>query len=672
MNGDRERAERARRSSGTQRRRVRLVGIGFAVLAAVYVGRGVYLQGVESEKWSAMAREQSARTVQLPAERGAIYDRDGRPLAVSDAVYRGYLAPREVRDQGRAVTAIRRVLGLSPAEASELRSATSGWTPLPRRLSGSERDRLTAAVRQGLYFERIPARSHPEGELAARLVGSIGPEGRGQSGLELALDSALAGEPGRAVSRRDGRGRLYPLPDARISAARPGLDVRLTLDGKLQSIAESALDHALKETGAVGGDVLFMDPETGELLAVASRRRGAASGVPAFTAPYEPGSTAKPFLLSTLLAENRASLDDSVFAENGVYRTAHRTIRDVHPHDTLQVRGVIRESSNIGAAKLAERLDPGVQYAYLRNFGFGTPTGVTYPAESGGRLRRPDEWSALSQSSLAMGYEVSVTSLQLAAAYAAVANDGVLMRPYLVEEVRDASGDVVRRREPTRVRRVISEEVAAKVRRVLHSVVEEGTATRASLSSLAVAGKTGTSRLASEGGYGERRYAASFVGFAPADDPKLLVLTKLEDPQGDYYGGLTAAPVSRMALEAAMSTRGTLLPGDPADVEMQRRVQWGGGRDPGGARPPGSGGGARGARGPYVLTADGPTAGRRPAPASAGERVLPDLTGTSARAAAARLHELGLVVDLRSAGEVRSLHPDPGSPVAPGDTVVLH
>lgn len=667
MNGSADRGRGDGPGSRTHRWRLRIVGIGFVLLAAVYVGRGVHLQVVEQEKWSQKVQEQSARQVELPAERGGIFDRDGRPLAVSDQVYRGYLAPREVRDQERAVTAIRRVLGLSSREVSKLRRAESGWVALPRRLSASERDRLEAAVRQGVYFEHVPSRNHPEGGLASPVVGNVGADGRGQSGLELALDSLLVGEPGRAMSRRDARGELYPLPDGKIASARPGHDVRLTLDGELQTIAQNALDDALKETGASGGDILIMDPETGDLLAVASRRSGEPGGLPAFTSPYEPGSTAKPFLLSALLAEERVSLDDSVYAEDGVYRTEHRTIRDVHPMDTITVRGVIRESSNIGAAKLAEKLEPGVQYSYLRDFGFGTPTGITFPSESGGRLRRPEEWSALSQASLAMGYEISVTSLQLAAAYSALANDGVLMRPHLVEEVRNASGEVVYRREPTSVRRVVSEEVASRLRSVLRSVVEEGTATRASMTSLPLAGKTGTARLASSGGYRDRRYAASFVGFAPAKDPKLLVLTKLEDPQGDYYGGLTAAPVSRMTLQAALSSRGTVIPGDSWSGESLHRVEWGG-------PPARAGGGApsAGDSGPYVLAVGGEQPDRWSGGDEGQTSVLPDLSGMTVRGAVARLHELGLQVELRSGGEVRSQRPVPGTRMAPGDTVVLH
>lgn len=654
-------------SSRTHRWRLRLVGVGFVLLAAVYVGRAAHLQVVEQEKWRQSVREQSARQIELPAERGGIFDREGRALAVSDQVYRGYLAPGEVRDQERAVTAIRRVLGLSATEAARLRESESGWVALPRRLSPSERDRLEAAVRQGIHFERLATRRHPEGGLATPLVGNVGGDGAGRSGMELALDSVLSGEPGRALSRRDGRGRLFPLPDAKITDARPGHDVYLTLDGELQTIAENALDHALKETGASGGDILLMDPETGELLALASRRSGEPGGVPAFTSPYEPGSTAKPFLLASLLAAERVSLDDSIYAENGVYRTANRTIRDVHPYDTLQVREVIRYSSNIGATKLARELKPGRQYAYLRDFGFGTPTGITYPSESGGRLRRPERWSALSQASLAMGYEISVTSLQLAAAYGALANGGELMQPYLVREVRAAGGETVWRREPTPVRRVVSEQVAADVRRVLHSVVEEGTATRAALSTLPLAGKTGTARMATAGGYDERSYAASFVGFAPVDDPKLLVLTKLEDPQGDYYGGLTAAPVSRMTLQAALSSRGTAFPGRSWNEESLRRVDWG---DRAPAGRPGQGGAVE--SGPYVLAVGGSQPDRWSGGEDREEAVLPDLEGTSVRAAAERLHQLGLRVEVNGPGSVESQRPAPGSRVAAGDTVVLN
>lgn len=649
----------ADRRKRRHRRRWVLVGL-WLFLGVGYVARAGQLQLAEAEEWRQVAHEQAAAREEVPARRGGLYDRDGTPLALANHRFRGYLAPAETRSPERAAAEAGRVLELTDRQERRL-TRGDGWNALPRLLDLSERDRLQASVRRGLHFEPVTDRVFPQGPLARPLLGTVGASGKGRSGLEMALDSLLRGTPGAALRRRDAKGGEYRLPDAEIAHPRPGHDVRLTLDAELQRIAEDALERALRETGATGGDVLMLDPATGEVLALASRRMGASGGVPAVGSPYEPGSTLKPFLLASLLSEQAADLGEVVDTDGGVLSQHGRTIRDVHPSDSLTVAEVIQHSSNVGAAKLAQRLSPGLQYRYLRDFGFGVPTGVTVPGESSGRLRRPDRWSALSPASLAMGYELSVTSLQLAAAYGALANGGVLMRPYLVREIRDARGEVVERRRPEPIRRVVSTEVADRVTRVLGSVVEGGTATRAALATLPVAGKTGTARVADASGYREGRYAASFVGYTPVDDPSLVVLTKLNDPQGQVYGGLTAAPISRSTLQAALATRGVTLDRGAAPPSG-RRLRW----DRGGDVPRDAG--------PFVFAvADGP-AGRTVAEPETVEdpsRVLPDLRGLPLRTAASRLHQLGFRVVVRAEGRVRGQDPPPGARTRSGATVVL-
>ena len=653
--GGRSGGSRARR---THRRRTLLLATVWTLLAVGYVVRAGELQIVEVEQWRQLAAAQNAERQEIEAPRGRILARDGTVLSAESIRYRAYLAPTESRDPEAAADAIARQLGLSDRQARELARGT-GWNAVPRLLSLEQLDRLRAAVRRGLHFEAVSDRVHPQGSLAEALLGAVTPEGKGRSGLELALDSLLRGEAGAALRRRDAMGGRYRLPDAQISAPRPGHDVVLTLDPELQHIAEDALERAMQETGASGGDVLMLDPRSGELLALASRRVDGEHRVPALTDAYEPGSTLKPFLLASLLTEGLVELSDTVDVEQGELRRAHRVIRDVHPHDSLSVAEVIRFSSNVGAAKLSDRIEPGLQYSFLRNFGFGVPTGISYPAESPGRLRRPERWSALSPASLAMGYEISVTSLQLAAAYGALANRGVLMRPYLVREVRDPSGRVVRERRPEPLRRVVPSSVADSVTRVLGTVVEGGTATRAALATLPVAGKTGTARVAGGGGYETGRYASSFVGYTPVEDPRLVILTKLNDPQGHFYGGLTAAPISRSTLQAALATRGVTVPGVAARAAEASGLRW----ERTGPRPVAS----------FAL-ADASEAGPRASPPDAragGLRVLPDLTGLPLRTAAARLHELGLKVELQGGGTVRSQLPSPGTRIEAGSRVVL-
>ncbi len=640
--------------------RVRLWGLVFAfvVVASTCAARLVQLQVVESDRWRTMATAQNAAEQEIPAPRGSIRDRSGRLLAVDGHEFQAFLAPRELLDQARAVATLNSVLGLTRAERSRLLAKKNGWLGVPRQISGADRQQLEETIPRGLYFQRLPSRVYPEGSLARSLLGALNRNGQGVSGLELELDSLLRGEPGIALARQDAIGNTYWLPDGELTAAQPGHDVLLTIDLALQTIAERELDNALARFGASGGDILLLDPRTGELLAAASRHNEGYLRVPAFTDPYEPGSTLKPFLLANLLADGAASLVEKVDLESGEFRDGSRLIRDVHSYDSLTVADVVSHSSNVGAVKLARRLTPGQQYRYLRDFGFGVLTGIEHPAESEGLLRRPGQWSALSQASLAMGYEISVTSLQLATAYAALANDGVLMRPRLVKEVRDPSRRAIYEHRPEPIRRVVSARVAREVTGVLTSVVNEGTGTRAAMVQLAMAGKTGTARLVT-GGHYEQRYSASFVGFAPADDPRLVILTRLEDPQGSYYGGSVAAPVTQRTLEAALASRGILVDSH-LDVTSVVPASWGTR-----ARPSRE-------TGPFVFTV-----GDSPAPWPAemadenAEQTLPDLRGLPIRSAVARLHELGLRVELRAQGRVRRHDPVPGRRVKRGATVVL-
>jgi cell division protein FtsI (penicillin-binding protein 3) len=339
-----------------------------------------------------------------------------------------------------------------------------------------------------------------------------------------------------------------------------GHEVVLTLSRELQDIAERALRDAVERMGAAGGDVVILDPHSGELRALASHRTdGSFSGVPALSEPFEPGSTLKPFFAAALLAAGRAAPDERIDTENGVYTLDGRTITDVHAEASMTLADVIRHSSNIGIVKFASRLAPREQYELLRDLGFGTPTGVPFPSEAGGTLKVPDEWTRVSPASLAMGYEIAVTPVQLATAYAAIANGGELLEPTILREIRDPAGGVRFRHARRVIRRIMDEDVARAVRGMLVGAVEEGTGGGAELGNFSVAGKTGTARVARGGRYAASEYTASFVGFFPADDPQYVVLVKIDRPTGAYYGGQTAAPVTRAVLEAAIAARDAAL-----------------------------------------------------------------------------------------------------------------
>jgi len=642
------------------RRRILMGSIAAASL--LVVGRAFQLQALEGEKWAAVAEKQHQDRVPVPARRGGIFDRDGVPLALSYETFRISVAPGQVKDRRAAVRALRESLGLSAAAARRATDPARKWVVLPGRFTARQREGVLGI--RGLHFERKLERFYPQGDVGREVLGVVSGDGRALGGIEQEMDAVLRGTDGFSVVRRDARGGSRASLALPVLPPRDGTDVYLTVDFDLQEIADGALRDAVRNTGAAGGDLVIADPRTGEVLAAVSRRASGVRTLTAVTEPYEPGSTLKPFFLAALLAERRAELDETVSAENGRWTDANgRVFNDTHKAGAVTVREALRHSSNVVMAKLSTRLPPGEQFRYLRDFGFGTATGVEYPVEATGRLPRPEGWSRLTPASLAIGYEVSVTPLQLLMAYGALANGGTLMEPRLVREVRAPDGRTLRGWEPRALRRVMPAAVAEDLREVLVSVVDEGTATRASLSTFDVAGKTGTARLTGAGGrYEQGAYASTFVGFFPARDPQLVLFVKLDRPQGAYYGGLTAAPVTRETLQAVLAARTPAL--DGASLLVTRRG--GGARrasSSAGGVPPAS------AAGPYVFDLDeGVPKGKG---AAAGTVPVPALQGLPLRDAARRAHALGLGVRVRGSGPVRETVPAAGAAAPAGSTLLL-
>jgi cell division protein FtsI (penicillin-binding protein 3) len=420
---------------------------------------------------------------------------------------------------------------------------------------------------------------------------------------------------------------------------------------------------------------------------MASRRRDPNGAATAIIEPYQPGSTLKPFTAAALLARGKARVGEVIETYNGSYKTFGRTIHDVHSAPRLSLADVIRFSSNIGIVRFAERLTPREQYEALRDFGFGTPTGVAYPGEAAGTLREPRYWSKQSPASLAMGYEISVTPLQLALAYGAIANGGELLEPQLVKEVRDLEGNVVYEASRRVVRRVLTASGASELRTLLTGVVDSGTAKDAEMSTFAVGGKSGTVRGMSRGHYVAGSYTASFVGLFPADKPQYVILVKLDNPKGSYYGGKTAAPVSKVVLEAAIAARDAAIdrsaltrrrtepvfasrdtgPKSGADTQKAREVTVATGsvaevgddasRDPG-----------ENASVPFVVT----LADRQRAPTvPARVKPIPDVRGMPLREAVHALHESGFRVQLVT-GAAGVTAPEAGTPLKTGSMVRLY
>lgn len=666
-------------------RRWRGLLVALLLGALVVLTRAFQLQVLEEEQWVALAMDQHRQRVELPAPRGGIFDRNGVLLAGTREAYRISVAPRELLDAPATAALLAEELGVPMAIAARAVDPASRWFVMPGVHETSVRTELEGV--RGLYFERVYSRSYPHGELIMELLGRVSVDGSGQSGLELRFDEVLSGKPGMSVRRRVARGTLSPdIPLASVEPV-PGNDLYLTIDLELQEIVEEALLSAVRMHDAAGGEMILTDPRTGEILAAASHWNSGPRHWRGATEPYEPGSTMKPFFVAALLGEGQGTLGDSVHGEYGVYRIGTRTISDVRSHSWLTLRDALRVSSNIVIAKLADRLTPAQQYGYLRDFGFGTPTGISYPSESRGVLRRPRDWSATSAVSLAIGYEVSATPLQLVQAYGALANQGLLMEPQVVREVRWSDGSVKEAFPSRTVRRVVSAEVADELADALADAVLDGTGQGASLGEFGVAGKTGTSRRSGVGGYETGVYVSSFAGFFPAVNPQLAFVVMLDRPQGEYFGGLAAAPVTHKVLTAALAARGSSL--DRAAVALGRDGSLVGAGAAGSANG-GVVGGSNGAFSGGISWAAADTvvgvsedagvvsyplnrkAMAVPEPSGQEPAVVPAVEGLFVRDAVRRLHEAGFRVELHCTGTTGGTEPPTGTLVEEGGLVKVH
>jgi cell division protein FtsI (penicillin-binding protein 3) len=641
----------------------RIVAIEFFLAAgiAAIVARAAQLQIFGGSRWSHEAEAQRTERAVLPARRGTLYDRNGVPLAITQEFYHVGVAPNELSDRRAAIRLLSTQLGL-PAAEIDRDLARKKWAYWHGPYTATQIQRLRGV--SGIHLDGDFLRFYPARDLARPIIGGLSPEvPTGASGLELALDSALTGVPGEAVLLKDRAGRRYDSPSRLVREPVPGHDVWLTLDAELQEIAERGLEDALKEMRAQGGDVVFLDPATGELLALASRRTGGVAAASTITDPFEPGSTAKLFTAAALLAYNRVDSTAAVSAENGEWlmpvneRGKTRRITDAHKvAGKLTLAQAIQVSSNIAMSKFAQRLAPEEQYGVLRDFGFGSPTGLEFPSESRGRLARPDQWRPMyTRASVAMGYEFGVTSVQLAVAYGAIANEGILLAPTLVREIRGPDGVPLYRHQPEPVRRAISPEIAARLRTFLAGVVGEGgTGERAQLANYALLGKTGTAVRFEHGRYVRGEYTASFAALFPADHPQLVVIVKIDNPKGSYYGGLTAAPMTKSMLQQALSSHRVAIDRSRlAAPEAAESAATGRASPSSGALP---------------IVVSWPLG---PAEPEVRALPVPDVQGATVRQAALLLHRSGFRVDLRGTGLVARTVPGAGGDAMPGSTVTV-
>lgn len=650
--------------------RITALQIAFGIGVVVVIGRAGWLQLIRGGELSRKAARERTKARELPASRGTIYDRNGTPLVISQPKYRVQLAIKEVKDTSLLIRRAVSELGIS---RDSLRRTFQRGKPLYPYFYGPFTAMEVASLRamKGVHLETAYSRAYPSGVLAGPIIGAVAGDGSGgESGLERSLDSVLAGLPGLTIDLKDPSGAQFESPDRLVREPVAGNDVVLTIDAELQAIAENALTQALKDNKAEAGDVVFLDQKTGELLAMASRaEHGATASASVFTSPFEPGSTAKPFTAAALLALGRVDSAETVSGENGEWTYAigtrgnTRTIHDTHPHkEPLTLSRAIQVSSNIAMAKFSSKLSAEEQYEMLRAFGFGAQTGAEFPSEASGGLRRPDKWrEGYSKQSMAMGYEFQVTPVQLAAAYGVFANDGILLTPTLIREVRDRDGRVLYRHQPEVVRRVISPEVAARIRTFLaEAASDSGTGGEAKLR-FGILGKTGTAKQAEGGSYASGEYRASFAAIFPARDPQLVAVVTIARPHaGEYYGGLVAAPLTAKMLRQALAARRSVL--DRIALEENAGEPVRARRAPDKPNPEPETAPSRSVRLPLGASPDAPEP----------VVLVPEVTGHSVRAAVYALHQRGLRVNVEGTGVVTRSVPAAGDSLAAGKTVVLY
>jgi cell division protein FtsI (penicillin-binding protein 3) len=541
-----------RRGPGLQRRRLAVVAL-LAALGYVALGaRALQLQAIDSDWLSDLYARQSTRTLHLGPLRGEIVDRNGQRLAVSANAESVAGSPRRIRDRAATARQLSRRLGMRRSEVEALLSPGRSFVWIKRWVTSAEAASIREAKLQGVQLQAERKRYYPSRGLAASYLGFVGRDGEGLAGLELAFDEALRGESSELPIRRDARGRRLPHWEGDLDA-RSGARVVLALDSKLQHYAEQALDRALARTRARRGVLVALDPRTGDVLALAQRpafnpnrfwlEDPARFRASAFVDGFEPGSTLKPFVVAAALETQAVRATDRFDCENGAWTVADRTIRDHKPHGVLSVHDIVRVSSNIGAAKVAERLGADALVQGLRRFGFASRTGSGFPGEAPGLIRPIRDSQVVERANYAFGQGLLVTPVQLAAAGAILANGGRRVVPRMV--LRIERDDEVLAFPSGLGERVVSERTASIVMRMLRDVVDSGSGTAAALPHHRVGGKTGTAQKAVGGRYSHDRYVASFLGIVPIERPRLVMVVVLDEPRGVRFGGVVAAPIFR-------------------------------------------------------------------------------------------------------------------------------
>jgi cell division protein FtsI (penicillin-binding protein 3) len=607
-----------------------------------------------------MAEGQHLRELRVSPRRGAIYDRHGAELAVSADVDSVYANPRRLKameqNPRNVARRIAKVLDVDPERLAKRLAADRYFVWIERQVTPNEATRIRALDIPGIELTTEARRYYPNRHLAAHLIGFADIDGRGIEGIELAYEDRLRGSDRRVEAIRDRRGHVVFADDMEDDRSMQGQSVVLTIDKAIQHIAERELSLGVRTFEARGGSVVVMDPSSGEILALAnyppfnpnepSKHATAHRRNRAVVDRFEPGSTVKPFTMAAALASGAVRPNQSINCENGVTRMAGRVLHDAHPYEWLTPTQVLAYSSNIGIAKIALDLGKKDLYRAFRRFGFGEPTGLGVPGETAGILRHYRRWYEIDTATVSFGQGMSVTNVQLATAMSAIANGGRLMKPMLVRRMADGHGATIEEHTPRIRRQVVPRRVAKLVGQMLTAVTEPGgTAIEAAVDGYLVAGKTGTAQKADylHGGYAKDKWLASFIGFAPAERPAVVISVVIDEPVIAHYGGTVAGPVFRRIAEVTLRHMGIAPEGRPA-VLAQKKKQ--------------------------IAVAVAELAPEEEA-VEKGESAVPDLRSLPLRQAVIALHTESLVAEVQGSGLVVSQDPAPGKAVAHGAVVRL-
>ncbi|MDH4227541.1 MAG: transpeptidase family protein [Deltaproteobacteria bacterium] len=642
--------------------RFKAVALGAGLLFAALLWRAFELQVIDGGKLSKRAATQQLATLDIPLKRGGIYDRNGAELAVSMDVTSVYARPGEVENASSAAKSLSKVLTVEKSELKKGLSSDKGFVWLKRQidLSGDAAEFVDSVDGVGIVKEG--RRFYPNGRLLANVIGFSGVDMKGLEGIESAYNKRLSGIPRKVRTAKDATGRALLYED--IETGVQGSDLVLTIDKNIQYIAEKALASTVSDYNAKGGSVIVMEPFSGEILAMANlptfdpnefkSYSSAAWRNGAVADTFEPGSTMKVFLMAGAMEEGAVKPADRFFCENGSYKVRDRVFHDSKKHGWLTAAEVIKNSSNIGAIKMANKLGKNRYYGYLTAFGFGDKTGIDINGEQGGNIGELKNWSDVKFSTASFGHGISTSPLQLVTAVSAIANGGYLMKPHLVKSVKGIDGAVSEDFYPTVLRRVISESTAATTTKIMQSVTAEGgTGVLANFAEeFPVAGKTGTAQKPDHknGGYMKDKYVVSFLGFVPANDPKIAIIVVVDEPKkGDIYGGTIAAPAFSDIARETLSYMGVTPKAAKPRVDMAKTDK------------------------PFKVvnaayTAEGGSLVSYVAPSKG---VVPDFTGLTLRAALKVARESSIEIKVSGTGKAVTQSHVPGAVVKDGDKVAV-